>query len=393
MGLTAGAGDTSNATSGSFTPTADGYWCFAGYYSGDSNYNPSSDTSTDECFDVTPANSSTATTPTSSTVTLGQSNTDQATVTGNSTGRATGTVTFYVCGPTATPADCTSQSDQVGSPVGLTTGAGDTSSATSGSFTPTATGYWCFAGYYSGDSNYSASSDASTDECFDVTAANTSTATTPTLSSIAFGASNTDQATVTGNSTGGPPTGTVTFYVCGPTATPTACTSQSDQVGSPVGLSAGAGDTSSATSGFFTPDQPGYWCFAGYYSGDSNYNPSSDTSTDECFDVTPANTGTATMPTTTPSIQFGQSNTDQATVTGNAIGGPPTGTVTFYVCGPTATPLQLHVSGRPGRKPRGLDRGSRRHVECHFGFLYPGPTRLLVLRRLLLGRFQLQPEL
>ena len=340
VGLTAGAGDTSSATSSSFTPTATGYWCFAGYYSGDSNYNPSSDASTDECFDVTPANTTTATAPTVSDIALGASDTDQAAVTGNSAGGSpTGTVTFYVCGPAATPTACTSQSDQVGSPVGLTAGTGDTSSATSSSFTPTATGYWCFAGYYSGDSNYNPSSDASTDECFDVTPADTTTATLPTTTpSVQFGQSNTDQATVTGNSAGGSPTGTVTFYVCGPTATPTACTSQSDQVGSPVGLTAGAGDTSSATSSSFTPTATGYWCFAGYYSGDSNYNPSSDASTDECFDVTPADTTTATLPTTTPSVQFGQSNTDQATVTGNSAGGSPTGSVTFYVCGPTATP-------------------------------------------------------
>ena len=56
----------------------------------------------------------------------------------------------------------------MGSPVSLTVGANDTSSASSVSFTPSSAGYWCFAGYYSGDSNYLASSDTTTTECFDV---------------------------------------------------------------------------------------------------------------------------------------------------------------------------------------------------------------------------------
>jgi hypothetical protein len=52
----------------------------------------------------------------------------------------------------------------------LTPGEGDTSTTASPSFTPTSTGYWCFTGYYSGDSNYAVSSDTTTTEgCFDVT--------------------------------------------------------------------------------------------------------------------------------------------------------------------------------------------------------------------------------
>ncbi len=51
------ASNTATATSGSFTPTSTGYWCFAGVYSGDSNYNSSSDTSLGECVDVAPVSS------------------------------------------------------------------------------------------------------------------------------------------------------------------------------------------------------------------------------------------------------------------------------------------------------------------------------------------------
>ncbi len=101
-----------------------------------------------------------------------------------------------------------------------------------------------------------------------------------------LGNANSDSAVVSGNATYGSPTGTVTFYECGPTSSPEPCTSQANQVGSPVGVTAGANDTSSASSVSFTPNSGGYWCFAGYYFGDANYAGSSDTTTDECFDVT-----------------------------------------------------------------------------------------------------------
>ena len=79
-------------------------------------------------------------------------------------------------------------------------------------------------------------------------ASSASTASAPTSSSIVLGQSNTDTATVTGEDTDGSPTNTVSFYQCGPTATPTPCTSTSDQVGAAVDVTAGANDTSTATS-------------------------------------------------------------------------------------------------------------------------------------------------
>ena len=46
------AHNTATATSASFTPNAVGYWCFASYYSGDADYNTSSDATVDECVNV-----------------------------------------------------------------------------------------------------------------------------------------------------------------------------------------------------------------------------------------------------------------------------------------------------------------------------------------------------
>lgn len=278
--------------------------------------------------------SATTTTPASPSIVLGSSNTDSAVVSGDASfGSPTGSVAFYECGPTQSAAPCISQNNQVGSQVGLTAAANNISIASSASFIPDATGYWCFAGVYSGDSNYGGSSDTSTDECFDVTSASSSTTTTPASSSIVLGNSNSDSVVVTGTSGGLAPTGTVAFYECGPTVAAAQCTSQNDQVGTTENLNTGDSDTSSASSSSFTPTATGYWCFAGVYSGDSNYSGSSDTITDECFDVTAAASTTTTTPAESTIVHgTTDSDTDLATVTGNTVGGAPRGTVTFFYC-------------------------------------------------------------
>jgi hypothetical protein len=168
----------------------------------------------------------------------------------------------------------------LGGPVTLTAGADDTATATSPAFVPSGIGFACFAGYYSGDGTYPSGMDTTTDECFSVTS---DFVTTPSEASIALGASDTDASSVTGNATGGVPSGTVTFYACGPTATPVSCTSTADPVGDPVTMTPGPDDTATAVSPAFTPTALGDWCFAGYYSG--NYQPNSDTAISECFDV------------------------------------------------------------------------------------------------------------
>jgi len=248
--------------------------------------------------------SSTASTPAASSIVLGNGNSDNAVVTGDATfGSPTGTVTLYECGPTASPTPCTSQANQVGSgPVTVTAGSNNTSTASSVSFTPTATGYWCIAAYYSGDSNYGASDDSTTDECFDVTAASSSTTSTPGAASIVFGNTDTDIASVVGNAAGGAPTGTVTFYYCYAGASPSPCTSTLNKVGTgAVTLTTGANDTSTAASAVLHLADTGYYCFGAYYSGSSNYLASSDTAVAECFDVVPpAPTITSFSPTSGP---------------------------------------------------------------------------------------------
>jgi hypothetical protein len=367
------------ATSPTYTPPVTGTYCFLGVYSGDTNYMGSSDSSTTrECFTVTKAPSSTTTSPASGSIVLGASDSDTATVTGNTGGPTpTGTVTFYVCAGNANP--CTSTTAGV---VDLGTVALAAGTATSPTYTPPSTGTYCFLGVYSGDGNYMGSSDSSTTrECFTVTKAPSSTTTSPSSGSIVLGASNTDVATVTGNTGGPTPTGTVTFYVCGPFTTATACTTAGTNLGT-VTLAAGT-----ATSPTYTPPSTGTYCFLGVYSGDGNYQGGQDSSTTrECFTVTKAPSTTTTSPTS-GTFLLGNSNTDTATVTGNAGGPTPTGTVHFYVCAGQRQPL--HGDHRRCRRPGNGCLVGRHGHQSH---LHPAGHRHLLLPRRLLRRRQLHGE-
>jgi hypothetical protein len=331
-----GSGDTATATSPAYTPVAAGTYCFLGVYSGDGNYLGGSDGSTDECFTVTMPPAKVTTAPANTTIVLGTTDTDKATVTGVDGITPTGNVHFYVCPGNANP--CTTGTTGVVD-LGMValSGSGGTATATSPAFKPSAAGAYCFLGVYSGDGNYGSGSDGSTvRECFTVTPAPPVVTTSPTTSTITLGATDGDGVTVTGPpSVGATPTGTVTFYVCGPFKSATACTAAGTKLGSAT-LSGSSGKAS-ATSPSYTPSAAGTYCFLGVYSGDGNYLGASDGSTSrECFTVTMDPSTVVTTPTLA-SIVLGQTDSDTIIVTGNAAAGSPTGTVTFYVCGPTTT--------------------------------------------------------
>ena len=290
----------------------------------------------------------------SSSIPLGNTATDTATLIGKEKrGAPTGTVTFGVCGPTASATPCTSP-NAGSATVSLTPGAKRHSTG-SVTFSPSAAGWFCFLDQYGGDSHYKPVSDNDTStECLHVTGGGTKT--TPTLktslsnSSILLGSSAVDTATVTGSTAGGSPTGTVTFAACGPTTTPTPCTSPN--VGSATaGLSQESGNRSVAGA-TITPGTTGWYCFLDQYNGDANYTSVSDNDTSsECLHVTSGGGGSFT-PTITSAlsktqISPGGTTTDTVTVTGNATGGSPMGSVSFYVCGPTssATPCTSTNNG------------------------------------------------
>jgi hypothetical protein len=295
LGTGALAGSSGNATTTSlpYTPTSTGTYCFLAVYSGDSHYGVLSDSSTtSECFTVTPDVAGMATQPTSASVTLGAADSDTATVSGVGGVTPTGTVHFYECKGGTTPCT-TSRAANGGTDLGslaLTASASPaTATATSAPFTASAAGTYCFLGVYSGDTNYGSTSDASTsDECFTVTADSTGVTAKPSRSPAIYEQPITDDATVTG-ANGLTPTGSVTYYICGPETTVelVPCSAATGTpVGSPVTIS-GTGDTATASSASFTPTTDGEdYCFFAVYSGDGTYPSASDGSTsDQCFSV------------------------------------------------------------------------------------------------------------
>jgi hypothetical protein len=158
------------------------------------------------------------------------------------------------------------------------------------------------------------------------------TSSLPANEQITIGHANSDAATVTGTAIGGSPTGTVQFYECGPTAVATACTSQGNPLGAPMIIAPGAGDTATASGPSVTPGSLGFWCFAAYYSGDTNYQASSNIATDGCFDVTQGSESTTTsLGLSAASVTYGGETTEtfSGSVTGQPGDGYPEGSVTI----------------------------------------------------------------
>jgi hypothetical protein len=376
VNLTPGqGGNASTANSGSITPNQAGTWCFAGYYAGQEGvFSPSSDASSDECFQVDPTTSSTTTQQSlnssgQGTIAIGGGVWhDTATVVGNAAGGApTGTVQFFECGPN--PAASTCDDETVFDTQNLTP-VPNTDNSTAASIdvpAPTQAGVYCFAALYvpSTDppANYVRSSDnleydtVDPNECVDVTPSSSTTSTQNSLTgsgegSVVLGPGVTwrDVATVTGNATAGAPTGTVDFFLCGPSTGPENCaTSGTPFDTETLAHGGGGGSDAQATSATVpVPHQAGTYCFStvyvprpgSSYQGSSGNAPGDPIDSNECVVVTPANSSTSTQQSTTKSgpgsIVIGAGTwTDTATVQGDPTGGPPTGVVLFYECGPT----------------------------------------------------------
>jgi hypothetical protein len=234
----------------------------------------------------------------SASITVGNTDVDTVVMTGKAAkGSPTGSVTFSVCGPTSVATPCTS--GNAGSAVvGLTTESKHRSTA-SVTVNPSSTGWFCLRDQYSGDGHYKAVSDNDTaTECFDVTSGGGGGQPyTPTIKSslssttIPSNGSTIDTATVTGNSTAGSPTGSISFFLCGPTSVATPCTQP--QVEATVGLTSESGNRAAASVTLQANGSTGWFCFLDEYSGDSNYKPVNDNDTaTECVDITSSGSST-----------------------------------------------------------------------------------------------------
>jgi uncharacterized repeat protein (TIGR01451 family) len=189
-------------------------------------------------------------------ITIGESVTDTATLTGTK-GTVTGTVSFHVCGPDTSNPDCTTGGTAVPDPKTLSGG-----EATSDPFTPPAPGHYCFRANYTpaAGSRYHPTSHTNlTTECFTV-AKEVPAIRTTASGPVQMGATINDVAHLSG---GFSPTGSITFDLYGPDDT---------NCSGPVAFSHtvsvnGNGDYA---SGNYTTTAAGTFRWIAGYSGDAN---------------------------------------------------------------------------------------------------------------------------
>ncbi len=302
---------TGHATSSSYTPLAVGSYRFKAAYSGDSNYLSSASGDNDEPLSVVPATPTVTTLLSETSITLGDSITDQVTVTGLGSPfpMPTGTVQFMVqIGAGSFNLFSTKTLDANGQ-------------ATSDPYTPLAAGSYHFKAVYSGDTNYNGASSGNTAEPLSVGPATPTVTTQLSDSSITLGDSITDTVTVTGLGSPFPmPTGTVTFQVSsnGGSSWSTFSTKTLDANGQ-------------AVSDSYMPLAAGSYLFRALYSGDSNYVAAQSGDNSEPLEVQKFTPTVSTL-LSSSTITLGGSVTDTVTVTGLPTPFPmPSGTVMFQV--------------------------------------------------------------
>ncbi len=272
-----------------------------------------------------------------SALTIGASGTvsvqDKVVVTGegsSSPPRPTGTVKFYICGPTATTSTalCTTGGTNIPADKQLSHNTGDAdsaNSATSDSHTVTEAGRYCFRADYLGDANYpDGASDSGANECFIVSPRIPTISTSATAGPVTPGTAIDDTATL-GNTANDPDgsaaDGTITFRLYGPDDA-TCATVIATRV---INVSGdGNYKASDGTgSGSLSPTTPGTYRWIASYSGDL---PNTTSVSGACND-----TGEASVVTKAPSSLSSAQKfypNDSATVSASA-GGNVTGSVTF----------------------------------------------------------------
>jgi hypothetical protein len=303
-------------------------------------------------FPETPSFTTTMTQPAMATV--GNKWNDHATVTGDTNGGAPkGSVTFHICSTTSLANPCKTGGTTIAT-ITSSTVTNYSSSGYSSSFklptsdarSPTVGIYCYYASYTATPAGgpYSSAALQTDNECFTVMAAAPSSFTTSVAGpgTTKVGNSWNDSATVTGNVTGGPPLGSVTFHICQTTALTNPCktggttiaTIATSTATNYVKTTSNHKSTVSLPAGDAKKPTAGVWCYWASYTAKAggNYTSVAAQSDTECFTVTPATpTVTTTLSPPTPRTA-GHSWSDTATVTGNTTGGAPTGTVTFKLC-------------------------------------------------------------
>jgi hypothetical protein len=271
-----------------------------------------------------------------------------------------GTLQFYLCGPSAS-----SCSNSTGTAIGPAISVDQTTSqpVSSTPATVTSAGSYCWAAFFTSlTSGVPSGPDKGANECFTVNPV------TPTLGTTAggpvlLGNPVTDKASLMGTANqpgfpvingplGAKAGGSIAFFLYGPDTTTTNCSTLATgfplggiqvNISPPGGSPPGGDGTYGPVS--FTPSVVGTYHWVASYSGNSPNTNSTIHNTDckdSGEDVTVQQIATKTV--TTPSAgsggttTFGSTVTDHAVVTAVQSGdGTPTGTVTFFICNPKQT--------------------------------------------------------
>ena len=244
---------------------------------------------------------------------------DTAHLTGTK-GPVTGTVDFFLCGPTGAAADCTTGGADAGQDKVIDAD-GD---AISNAMSPDGPGWYCFRAEYApaADSEYLAATHTNnTTECFQVLKASPAIVTFATQS-VSAGNPISDSATLSG---GFSPTGSITFSAYGP--------DDATCAGAAVFSSAPVAVSGNGTYGpvSFTPAAAGVYRWIASYSGDANNNAVAGVCNDAGENDTVNKVDPTIVTSAAESVTIGADIHDSAELAG---GVNPTGTITFNAYGP-----------------------------------------------------------
>ena len=260
-----------------------------------------------------------------------------------------GTLSFYLCGPTADIATCDDTGTLISSHAVDETSANPFVSDTA---TVTSVGEYCWGAFFDSDTQgVPDAEDTSSGECFEVLPVDPTISTNASTGPVDVGGSIDDTATLSGTANqpgdpiidgplGDPAGGTITFTAYGPhedteTCTTAAYTSVVNVAGD------GTYTASDGTGGTFTPDAAGIYNWVAVYDGDSpNTNGVSGSCGDpnETSEIEPVDPLISTLATAGP-VPLGTAIDDTASLSGTAPqpdGDPAAGTITFTAYGPHA---------------------------------------------------------
>jgi hypothetical protein len=277
---------------------------------------------------------------------------DRATLTITGIANWSGTLDFWLCGPTAltSTALCDGTTGNVGTKIGGSVAVNQATAQPilSDAATVTSAGRYCWrAEFTSGTTGVPNDKDSRATECFEVRPV-TPTLTTNATVSVEIGNPISDTATLSGTANqpgtpvinpttaGGPAGGTITFRLYGPGDTNCTGTPVFTSLAIPV-----SGDNNNYNSGNFTPTSAGTYRWTAVYSGDSPNTLGANSPCNAANETTVVNPRQPTILTnaTAGPVPLGSSIDDTATLANTAPkpnGDPAGGTITFTAYGPHA---------------------------------------------------------